>query len=78
MCFYLSPCVSAITMSGTYLRLAVGVTNTMAPAFEGKKNKAFIVRLTGKVTGGKAQIFLPSTGFRSRLEQFQHHIFLDK
>lgn len=31
--------------------------NTMAPALE--KTKAFIVRLIGKETGGKAQIRLP-------------------
>lgn len=39
----------------------------MALAFEQKK-KAFIVRSTGKETGGKAQICLPGPGFGARFQ----------
>ena len=35
-------------------------TNAMALAFE--KRKRFIVKSTGKETGGRAQLFLPNLG----------------
>ena len=50
----------------------------MAPDFEKeKKSKAFVANLTGKETGGKVQICLPSPGFGARFKGFQHQIFLD-
>lgn len=36
--------------------------NTIAPAFE-KRKKLLFARLTGKETGGKAQVCLPSRRF---------------
>lgn len=42
-----------------------------------RQEKAFICKSTGKETRGRAQICLPSPGFKAELRGFQHRIFLD-